>query len=101
MASDAQTNQAVLNITFTISGVEYHTTPTLLGAFAAGTHIYITASAPGYETDTRDVVVSEDLNIDRQRVTFLLSKILVCMRHSLDHTFFLFWLGLNHYCIQK
>ena len=86
MALDAQTNQAVPNIVFTISGVEYHTTPTLLGAFAAGTHIYITASAPGFQTDTRDVVVSEDLNIHLQQVTFLLSKNLVRMRHSLDHT---------------
>ena len=79
MALDPETNEAVPSILFTISGVAYNTTPIVLGTFAAGTHLNITASAPGYLTESREVVVSYDMSTGRQQVTFLLSKIVVCI----------------------
>ena len=83
MALDPETNQAVPNILIAIPGVAYNITPIVLGTFAAGTHLNITASAPGYITESREVVVSYDMSTNRQQVTFLLTKFLV--RCSPEH----------------
>jgi hypothetical protein len=79
VALDPENNYDVPGISFTFNGGTYSTTftYTYIGIFNAGTNLNVVASAEGYETDTKDVVVSDALDTTWQQITFLLSKTLV------------------------